>query len=159
MEAKYYSPQVFTETDEKYQTLAEENILLRKEIQVARRAAELTANLVVKQFEETEKVLHRFQVANAQRKAVLDSATQNCIIATDKRGIITVFNTGAERLLGYSAKELIGRHTPEIFHIESELELFSIRFSSKHGFKVHGFDVLFEYAVREQSEQLDVRKV
>jgi PAS domain S-box-containing protein len=155
MEAKYYSPQVFTETDEKYQTLAEENILLRKEIQVARRAAELTANLVVKQFEETEKVLHRFQVANAQRKAVLDSATQNCIIATDKRGIITVFNTGAERLLGYSAEELIGNHTPEIFHIESELELFSIRFSSKYGYKVNGFDVLFECAVREQSEQLE----
>jgi PAS domain S-box-containing protein len=155
MEAKYYSPKVFTETDEKYQTLAEENILLRKEIQVARRAAELTANLVVKQFEETEKVLHRFQVANAQRKAVLDSATQNCIIATDKRGIITVFNTGAERLLGYSAEELIGNHTPEIFHIESELELFSIRFSSKYGYKVNGFDVLFECAVREQSEQLE----
>jgi PAS domain S-box-containing protein len=155
MEAKYYSPHVFTETDEKYQILAEENILLRKEIQVARRAAELTANLVVKQFEETEKVLHRFQVANAQRKAVLDSATQNCIIATDKKGIITVFNTGAERLLGYSAEELIGRHTPEIFHIESELELFSIRFSSKHGYKVNGFDVLFEYAVREQPEQLE----
>jgi PAS domain S-box-containing protein len=155
MEAKYYSPQVFTESDEKYQAVAEENIILRKEIQVARRAAELTANLVVKQFEETEKVLHRFQVANAQRKAVLDSATQNCIIATDKKGIITVFNTGAERLLGYSAEELIGRHTPEIFHIESELELFSIRFSSKYGYKVNGFDVLFEYAVREQSEQLE----
>ena len=155
MEARYYYPQVFTETDEKFQTLAEENILLRKEIQVARRAAELTAYLVVKQFEETEKVLRRFQVANAQRKAVLDSATQNCIIATDKKGLITVFNTGAERLLGYSAEELIGKHTPEIFHIESELELFSIRFRSKHGYKVNGFDVLIEYAIREQSEQFE----
>jgi PAS domain S-box-containing protein len=130
MEAKYYYPQVFTETDEKLQVLAEENNLLRKEIQVARRAAELTANLVVKQFEETEKVLRRFQVANAQRKAVLDSATQNCIIATDKKGLITVFNTGAERLLGYSAE-------------------------SKHGYKVNGFDVLIEYAIREQSEQFE----
>lgn len=155
MEAKYYAPQVFAETEGEYQALAEENSLLRKEIQVARRAAELTANLVVKQFEETEKVLHRFQVANAQRKAVLDSATQNCIIATDKRGIITVFNTGAERLLGYSAEELIGSHTPEIFHLDSELELFSIRFSSKHGYKVNGIDVLFEYAIREQTEQLE----
>lgn len=155
MEARYYFPQVFTETDEKFQALAEENVLLRKEIQVARRAAELTANLVVKQFEETEKVLRRFQVANAQRKAVLDSATQNCIIATDKKGLITVFNTGAERLLGYSAEELIGKHTPEIFHIESELELFSIRFRSKHGYKVNGFDVLIEYAIREQSEQFE----
>jgi len=155
MEAKYYSPQFFTQTDEKYQALAEENVLLRKEIQVARRAAELTANLVVKQFEETEKVLHRFQVANAQRKAVLDSATQNCIIATDKAGTITVFNTGAERLLGYSAEELIGKHTPAIFHLESELELFSMRLKSKYGYTVNGFDVLFEYAVREQAEPLE----
>jgi len=155
MSAKYHSAQAFTEADDKYQALSEENTLLRKEIQVARRAAELTANLVVKQFEETEKVLHRFQVANAQRKAVLDSATQNCIIATDKQGIITVFNTGAERLLGYNAEELIGKHTPELFHLESELELFGIRLSSKYGYKGNGFDVLFEYAAREQSEELE----
>jgi hypothetical protein len=70
-----------------YWALVEENAILRKEIQVARKAADLTANLVVKQFEETEKVLHRFQVANAQRKAVLDSATRISIIATNKDGI------------------------------------------------------------------------
>jgi PAS domain S-box-containing protein len=155
MEAKYYPSQLFIESDKKSQALAKENMLLRKEIQVARKAAELTANLVVQQFEETEKVLHRFQVTNAQRKAVLDSATQISIIATDENGIITVFNTGAERLLGYSAKELIGKRTPEIFHLDSELEFFGMRISSKCGYKVNGIDVLFEYAVREQSEQLE----
>jgi len=155
MEAKYYPSQLFIESDKKSQALAKENMLLRKEIQVARKAAELTANLVVQQFEETEKVLHRFQVTNAQRKAVLDSATQISIIATDENGIITVFNTGAERLLGYSAEELIGRRTPEIFHLDSELEFFGMRISSKCGYKVNGIDVLFEYAVREHSEQLE----
>jgi sensor histidine kinase regulating citrate/malate metabolism len=64
----------------------------------------LTANLVVKQFEETERILYRFQVANAQRKAVLNSATQISIFATDKAGVITVYNTGAENLLGYGAR-------------------------------------------------------
>ena len=83
-------------TESAYWALVEENAILREEIQVARKAADLTANLVVKQFEETEKVLRRFQVANAQRKAVLDSATRISIIATDKNGVITVFNTGAE---------------------------------------------------------------
>ena len=39
----------------------------------SRESAEITASLVVKQFEETERVLRRFQVANAQSKAVLDS--------------------------------------------------------------------------------------
>ena len=76
MEILAQASQEIASTDGGYWTLAEENALLRKEIQVARKAAELTANLVVKQFEETEKVLHRFQVANAQRKAVLDKLSR-----------------------------------------------------------------------------------
>ena len=47
--------------------------------------------------------------ANAQRKAVLDAATRVSIIATDAEGRITVFNAGAERMLGYQAAEVIGR--------------------------------------------------
>ena len=131
-------------------TLAEENALLRKEIQVARKAAELTANLVVKQFEETEKVLHRFQVANAMRKAVLDSASRISIIATNKEGEITIFNTGAENLLGYLAEEIVGRKTPELFHLQSELEIVSDSLSFKYGSQVKGFDVFFEYAAQKQ---------
>ncbi len=46
--------------------------------------------------------------ANAQRKEVLDAATRVSIIATDAEGTITVFNTGAERMLGYAASEMIG---------------------------------------------------
>ena len=39
------------------QELIRENAILRREIRVAREAAEITASLVVKQFEETERVL------------------------------------------------------------------------------------------------------
>jgi len=88
MEATHFTGREFSYYAKTYSEILEENDLLRKEIQVARRAAEITANLVVKQFEETEKILHRFQVANAQRKAVLDSATDISIIATNKKGII-----------------------------------------------------------------------
>src|SRR6185503_4416460 len=45
---------------------------------------------------------------SAQRKAVLEAATRVSIIATDPQGVITVFNTGAERMLGYDAEEMIG---------------------------------------------------
>ena len=135
--------------------IIEENELLRKEIQVARKAAEITATLVVKQFEETEKILHRFQVANAHRKAVLDSAADISIIATNKKGVISVFNTGAEKLLRYNAEELIGKATPEIFHLDSELEWLSKKLYSKYGSTVEGLDVLFEYAAREESEQIE----
>jgi len=136
--------------DSTYRALVEENAILREEIQVARKAAELTANLVAKQFEETEKVLHRFQVANAQRKAVLDSATRISIIATNKEDVITVVNTGAEHLLGYRAQEIIGKQTPELFHLQSELEVVRDRLSFKYGRRVSGLDIFFEYVAQER---------
>jgi diguanylate cyclase (GGDEF)-like protein/PAS domain S-box-containing protein len=53
---------------------------------------------------------------------VLDATTQYAIIGTDAEGLITVFNGGAERMLGYRAADLIGRHHPELFHDREELE-------------------------------------
>jgi len=156
MQVLNYPARKLVSADDKYRILAEENALLRKEIQVARKAADLTANLVVKQFEETEKILHRFQVANAQRKAVLNSATQIAIIATNKEGIITVFNTGAENLLGYSAEEIIGIQTPEIFHLKSELELMGQKLRSHSGQNFQGLDIFFEYAIRGRLEKFDL---
>ena len=94
-------------------------------------------------------------MANAQRKAVLNSATDISIIATNKKGIITVFNTGAENLLGYSAEELIGKQTPLIFHLESELELLGRKLYSKYSSQVEGLDVLFEFADRGETEHLE----
>jgi diguanylate cyclase (GGDEF)-like protein/PAS domain S-box-containing protein len=51
---------------------------------------------------------------------VLDAATEQSIIATDPQGLITVFNTGAERMLGYSAAEMIGT-SPERLHDAEEI--------------------------------------
>jgi CheY-like chemotaxis protein len=50
--------------------------------------------------------------------SVLDAATQVAIIATDPQGVITVFNSGAERMLGYREEEMVGKQTPQIFHLE-----------------------------------------
>ncbi|QTA78328.1 Two component system response regulator/histidine kinase [Desulfonema limicola] len=137
-------------------SLARENELLRQEIRVSREAAEITANLVVAQFEETEKILRRFQVANAQRRAVLNSAAQISIIATDTSGIIRTFNTGAENLLGYRAAEIIGKETPEIFLMESVLNSYGDQISKEHGPRIKGLvDMLFQYALLDSSEQLE----
>ena len=45
------------------------------------------------------------------QKAILDSASFSSI-ATDDRGVIQVFNAGAQRMLGYSAAEVQNRITP-----------------------------------------------
>ncbi len=140
-------PEKFVQINAEWiQSLIEENRLLREEIRVAREAADITAKLVVEQFEETEKILHRFQVANAQRKAVLDSASQIAIIATDANGIIKVFNTGAENLLGYQATEVIGKQTPQIFHLESELTSRAKALSRKTGRNIKGLQIFCHYA-------------
>ena len=46
--------------------------------------------------------------------------TESSIIATDLKGIITLFNRGAERMLGYRACELIGRCASRLFQPAGE---------------------------------------
>ncbi|HOP06093.1 MAG TPA: PAS domain S-box protein [candidate division Zixibacteria bacterium] len=59
--------------------------------------------------------------ALSQLEAVLDSARQVAIIAVDEQGVITLFNRGAERLLGYDADQLIGHETACLFYDPQEL--------------------------------------
>jgi signal transduction histidine kinase/CheY-like chemotaxis protein len=57
---------ILAAADSRYSALEEENLMLRAEIRVAREAAEITTKLVVEQFEKTEAILTRFQIANVR---------------------------------------------------------------------------------------------
>ena len=50
--------------------------------------------------------------AGALQNAILTSA-QFSIIATDEKGVIQLFNVGAERMLGYRADEVVNKISPE----------------------------------------------
>jgi PAS domain S-box-containing protein len=65
----------------------------------------LRDNTTRKQAEEA------LRKAGALQKAIFDSANFSSI-ATDARGVIQIFNVGAERMLGYSAAEVVNRRTP-----------------------------------------------
>ena len=110
--------------------LITENRMLRREIKVAREAAAITARLVVKQFEKTEQSLHRTAAANAQRQAILEAATQLSIIATDLSGNITLFNRGAENLLGYAPGEMMGQPVDRL-HLPEELQQYAMKLAIK----------------------------
>jgi PAS domain S-box-containing protein len=43
------------------------------------------------------------------------------VISTDPGGVVRIFNPAAERLLGYSAAEVIGRRNPTVWHDPNEM--------------------------------------
>ena len=78
---------------------------------------------------------HELQRSGDLFAAVLDAATEQSIIATDPEGIITVFNTGAERMLGYRASEMIGT-SPERLHDPGEIQARAAELNIAPGFRV-----------------------
>ncbi|MBY0270628.1 MAG: response regulator [Burkholderiales bacterium] len=58
--------------------------------------------------------------AGALQNAILTSANFS-IIATDEKGIIQLFNTGAERMLGYLAAEVVNKISPSDIHDPQEV--------------------------------------
>ena len=57
----------------------------------------------------------------ALQNAILTSANFS-IIATDEKGIIQLFNVGAERMLGYRATEVVNRIRPSDIHDPQEVQ-------------------------------------
>ena len=78
---------------------------------------------------------------NGQLRGVLDAATQVAVIATDLDGTIRTFNVGAERMLGYSAGEVVGRHSPLLIHLPEEVLRRGQELSLRLGRPVSGFEV------------------
>ncbi len=58
--------------------------------------------------------------AGALQNAILTSANFS-IIATDEKGIIQLFNVGAERMLGYTAADVVNRISPSDIHDPQEV--------------------------------------
>ncbi|WP_293897251.1 MULTISPECIES: PAS domain S-box protein [unclassified Sphingobacterium] len=84
---------------------------------------------------------------------VLGATSAVAIIATDTSGVITLFNTGAENLLGYSSEEVIGKFGPEHFHVEQELLSRAKELEMELGHSVDGFRIFVETAELHGAEQ------
>ncbi|WP_221392220.1 PAS domain S-box protein [Dyadobacter sp. NIV53] len=83
---------------------------------------------------------------------VMDAASEVSIIATDKSGIITVFNKGAEKMLGYSSDEAIGKSGSGLIYVPEEIQLHSKKLTEKYGKPIEGFRALVHTAELESSE-------
>lgn len=75
-------------------------------------------------FEDLTKTLKLKQELKAKSswKTALLNGADDALISTDPNGVIVTFNKKAEELLGYKADELVGKHTPLVFHDEEEVK-------------------------------------
>jgi signal transduction histidine kinase/ActR/RegA family two-component response regulator len=80
--------------------------------------------------------------AGALQYAILTSAHFS-IIATDEKGIIQLFNLGAERMLGYTAGEVVNRISPSDIHDPQEVMARAHALSAELGTAIApGFEAL-----------------
>lgn len=86
---------------------------------------------------------------NILLRNLLNAASDVAIVAVDFQGIIQLFNSGAENITGYQAEELVGLHTPAIYHLESEVIARAKELSIETGREISGFDV-FAYKLKEE---------
>ncbi len=78
------------------------------------------------------------------------------IIATNEKGLITLFNPAAEALLGYKMKEMVGQKTPEVFHDKHEITLRAqILSGEKNKLIEPGFEVFISNIKKGFSETKD----
>jgi PAS domain S-box-containing protein len=77
---------------------------------------QLNQSLEAKVIERTQELWR----VNKLQRAILDG-TDYAIISTNLNGIIQTFNAGAEKMLGYTKEEVVGKVTPEIFHDPQEI--------------------------------------
>ncbi len=82
------------------------------------------------------------------------------IIATDEKGLIQIFNAVAERMLGYSAAEVVNKITPANLHDPQELIARAAALSLEYGMPVApGFEALAFRAARGIEDIYEVTKV
>jgi two-component system, sensor histidine kinase and response regulator len=97
--------------------------------------------------------IRELRQTNARLSALLNATKLDVIVATDPNGVITVFNSAAERILGYSASEMIGKQTPAVFHLASEIEARARVLSEQFGRTIHGQAVFGELGRRRETDE------
>ncbi|WP_448191447.1 PAS domain S-box protein [Azospirillum sp. sgz301742] len=84
---------------------------------------------------------------------VLSAASEVAIVATDRDGVITLFNTGAQHMLGYGEEEVVGKHTPDLFHDHGEMSVRNDQLDAPDATPMRPFHTLVAVAERDGHER------
>ncbi|WP_157261320.1 diguanylate cyclase domain-containing protein [Methylotenera mobilis] len=105
------------------------------------------AKQVMSEFEHRKTLLETAELSKKLANstifydALLNSADES-IISTTPDGVITSFNQGAEKMLGYDAHEVVEKFTPAIFHDQAEIIDYAKTLSNEFGKTINpGFEV------------------
>ncbi len=97
--------------------------------------------------------------AGALQSAIFNSANFS-MIATDAKGVIQIFNVGAERMLGYEAADVVNRVTPAYFSDPGELISRATALSLEYGTRIApGFETLVFKASRGIEDIYELTKI
>lgn len=86
---------------------------------------------------------------------VINASSEVCVISTDMESIIRVFNVGAEKMLGYSADEVVGKLKPDFLHKPEEVRERVIELERELGRAVHPSKMFTTLADRDGVDQRD----
>ncbi|WP_103072445.1 PAS domain-containing sensor histidine kinase [Aquimarina sediminis] len=111
----------------------------------------------------SHKILVREQLQKTlgELKGIIDDITQVSIIGTDRDGLITTFNKGAENLLGYTKEEMLLKKPLLLLHKKEEIEKREEELSSQLKESIRGFKVFTAALKKKESdtrEWMHVRK-
>ena len=134
-----------------------------------RKNSQIALNETLKKLNETnlhlekrveERMQELRQLSNLQQ-AILRHAGL-AIISTSTEGLIEIFNDAAEEMLGYKANEVVGQHTPVLFHEPQELAMHARKLSMETGEIIAAdfstFQTILNRSLNQTGEWLYVRK-
>lgn len=103
----------------------------------------------------TQQKMQERAIRSAKRslEQVFHAVSENSIIAVDTKGVITMFNHGAQKMLGYSAGELINQSTPFLFHDPIEVQQYSDELSQQLGRPITGFETFIARAIEKGTDR------
>src|SRR5689334_21328908 len=99
-----------------------------------------------------DKFLNTLAESYVLHETILNS-TELSVISASPDGIITSMNTAAERLLGYSQDDLVGKQSLLVLHLDQELSDRAEELRKETGEPVSGVDILLARLRRDKNSE------
>lgn len=99
------------------------------------------------------KMINTISVSHNKLRSIFDYSFKTIIIAFDNNGIITIFNSGAEKSLGYSGEEVVGKISLFKIYSEEEVDKRSKELSELYNRKIDGIETFIFNTRKEGYEE------